>query len=81
MTPEELCLTLKKLFEPNTQVVAEATTFLKTYFKEVEALENLLILLATHEDQQVRQVSCVYARKVVGKLWMKLTADQREKTK
>lgn len=51
MTPEELCLTLKRLFEPNTAVVAEATTTLKAYFKEVEALENLLILLSSNEDQ------------------------------
>ena len=46
MTPEELCQTLEKLFQPDTKVVAEATATLKTYFKKVEALENLL-----HEDE------------------------------
>lgn len=46
MTPDELCLILEKLFLPDTQVVAEATATLKTYFKEVEALENLLLLMS-----------------------------------
>ena len=49
MTPDELCTVLSKLFEPNTEVVAEATKILKEYFKEIEALENLLLLLS-HQD-------------------------------
>ena len=81
MTPDELCLLLQKLFEPNTAIVQEATVTLKAYFKEVEALENLLLLMSGHADQQVRQISCVYLRKIVCNLWMKLTADQKEKTK
>ena len=46
MTPEELTQILSKLFEPNTEVVREATTTLKAYFKNIEALENLLLLLS-----------------------------------
>ena len=54
MTPDELCLILQKLFQPDTAVVAEATSTLKTYFKNVEALENLLLLMSQNADQQVR---------------------------
>ena len=50
MTPDELCLLLQKLFEPNTAIVQEATVTLKAYFKEVEALENLLLLMSGHAD-------------------------------
>ena len=46
MTPDELCIVLEKLFQPDTQVVAEATKVLKEYFKQVEALENLLLLMS-----------------------------------
>lgn len=46
MTPEELCQLLSQLMQPDTKVVAEATTALKAYFKQVEALENLLLLMS-----------------------------------
>ena len=51
MTPEELCVVLQQLFQNDTQKVAEATTTLKAYFKEVEALENLLLLMSGNPDQ------------------------------
>ena len=50
MTPEELCLILQKLFQPDTAVVADATKTLKQYFKNVEALENLLLLMSQNGD-------------------------------
>jgi len=81
MTPEELCATLSLLFQPDTQVIKQATTTLKAYFKQVEALENLLLLMSQNPDQQVRQVSCVYLRKIVNKIWPQLTADQQTTTK
>ena len=40
--------------QPDTKVVAEATATLKAYFKQVEALENLLLLMSQNADQQVR---------------------------
>ena len=81
MTPEELCAVLQQLFQNDTQKVAEATKTLKAYFKEVEALENLLLLMSGNPDQQVRQVSCVYLRKIIGKLWSNLTKEQQVTTK
>lgn len=81
MTPEELSQVLQQLFQPDTQVVKQATEVLKTYFKQVEALENLLLLLQNSQDQQVRQISCVYLRKIVTKLWPNLTPDQQTTTK
>jgi hypothetical protein len=50
MTPDDLCLVLQKLFQPDTAIVAEATATLKVYFKEVEALENLLLLMSQNAD-------------------------------
>jgi len=80
MTPDELCLILKNLFQNATQVVQQATATLKQYFKQVEALENLLLLMSQNPDQQVRQVSCVYLRKIITKLWSNLNADQQNTT-
>ena len=51
MTPDELCLILKNLFQNDTQVVQQATATLKQYFKQVEALENLLLLMSQNPDQ------------------------------
>ena len=67
--------------QPDTKAVAEATAALKAYFKQVEALENLLLLMSQNGDQQVRQISCVYLRKIAAKLWVNLTADQKTTTK
>lgn len=54
MKPEELCQLLSQLMQPDTKAVAEATVTLKAYFKKVEAMENLLVLMSQNEDQQVR---------------------------
>ena len=58
-----------------------ATAILKDYFKNIKALENLLILMSTSEDQNIRQISCVYLRKIIGNLWLHLNEEDREKTK
>ena len=81
LTTDGLAQLLSQLFQPDTEIVKKATTLLKQYFKSVQALENLLILMATHENAQVRQVSCVYLRKLASKLWMNLPADDQTKTK
>ena len=51
MTPDELSTLLQNLFQPETAVIKAATETLKAYFKNVDALENLLILMANHPDQ------------------------------
>jgi hypothetical protein len=50
MTPEDLSIILAQLFQPNTDVVKQATSILKDYFKKIRALENLLILMSTSPD-------------------------------
>ena len=75
ITPEELTSILSQLFQPNTEVIKQATTFLKEYFKRLRALENLLILMSTSPDQNIRQVSCIYLRKIIGNLWMNLAKE------
>ena len=67
--------------QPDTAVVKNATALLKQYFKTVKALENLLILMATSSDQNIRQLSCVYLRKNIPKLWSNLSAPDQQKTK
>jgi len=75
ITTESLSQYLSCLFRPDTEVVKESTRVLKQYFKRVQALENLLILMASSPDQNVRQVSCVYLRKIITNLWLKLPAN------
>jgi len=77
MTPDELCHILNQLFQNDTKIVREATVALKAYFKEVEALENLLLIMSQNPEQNVRQISCVYLRKIITKLWPQLNKDQQ----
>lgn len=81
MSQEVLTQYLACLFKPDTEVVKQATRVLKQYFKHVQALENLLILMATSPDQNIRQVSCVYLRKIVTNLWLKLPEGDQQQTK
>lgn len=37
--------------------------------------------MSTSEDVNIRQVSCVYLRKIIGNLWMNLAKENQEKTK
>ena len=37
--------------------------------------------MASSEDQRIRQISCVYLRKLITKLWANLEKDDQEKTK
>ena len=41
----------------------------------------MLLLMSQNPDQQVRQISCVYLRKIITKLWMNLTPDQQNTSK
>jgi hypothetical protein len=50
LTPEDLSNLLTQLFQPNTDVVKQATAILKEYFKRIRALENLLILMSSHPE-------------------------------
>jgi hypothetical protein len=81
MTTETLSQYLACLFRPDTEVVKQATKVLKQYFKREQALENLLILMASSPDQNIRQVSCVYLRKIITNLWLKLPAGDQAQTK
>jgi hypothetical protein len=66
ITPEDLSRILAQLFQPNTDIIKQATALLKDYFKRLRALENLLILMSTSPEQNIRQVSCIYLRKIIG---------------
>ena len=54
---------------------------LKHYFKQVEALSNLLYLMQGSPQYEIRQMSCVYLRKVITNLWSHLSADDQNKAK
>lgn len=81
LTSDGLAQILAQLQQPDTTVVQQATALLKVYFKTVKALENLLILLATHEDQFIRQLACVYMRKIITSLWANLAPEDQGKAK
>ena len=81
VTSDQLSTLLLQMLQPDTQKVKETTAVLKEYFKTTPALENLLILLATSQDTNVRQMSCVFLRKIIGNLWHQLQADPKAKTK
>jgi len=51
------------------------------FFKTVRALELLLVLMATHDSQIIRQFSTVYLRKIITTLWVSLPTDDQIKTK
>ena len=44
-------------------------------------MENLLILMSSSPEQNIRQVSCIYLRKIIGNQWMNLAKENQEKTK
>lgn len=50
ISPDELARILSQLFQPNTDIIKQATAILKEYFKRISALENLLILMATNVE-------------------------------
>lgn len=81
LTADGLAQILLQLQQNDTQVIKHATALLKQFFKSVRALEQLLILMATHSDHTVRQLACVYLRKLITKHWMMLPTDDQIKTK
>ena len=44
-------------------------------------MELLLVLMATHESDVIRQLSTVYLRKIIANLWASLPTDDQLKTK
>lgn len=74
-TPDQVTELLNALRCPDTEKIKQATAMLKTYFKQVEALSNLLFLMQNSPALEIRQMSCVYLRKVITSLWVHLSAD------
>jgi len=81
ITPGQLVDILSLLFQPNTETVKNATKQLKEYFKTPHALKNLLILVQESEDTRIRQVSCVYLRRIIDKLWLKIGPEDQAHVK
>lgn len=81
MSLDDLILLLSKLFENSTEQIKEATKILKDYFRSINSLENLLILMSTSQNTNIRQVSCIFLRKIIVNLWMHLSNENKQKTK
>ena len=81
LTTDGLANILSQLQQPDTNIIKYATALLKQYFKTVKALENLLILMATHTEQSIRQLATIYLRKLIGKHWMMLPEGDQVSTK
>lgn len=69
-TPEQLQELLSALTCPDTMKIKQATGMLKPYFKCVQALSNLLYLMSFAQEPTIRQLACVYLRKVITTLWV-----------
>mgnify|MGYP003904362379 CR=1 FL=1 len=68
-TPDQVTELLDALRCPDTDKIKQATAMLKPYFKQVQALSNLLFLMQNSPQTEIRQMSCVYLRKVITSLW------------
>ena len=64
-TPEQVTELLMALQQNDTQKIQQATAMLKVYFKRVEAVGTLMQLVLQSPEQAIRQLSCVYLRKVI----------------
>ena len=63
----------------DTERVKSATATLnKTYYTSPASLNALLQVVCKHPKPELRQLGAVEARKLVGKHWQKLPADQKE---
>ena len=73
---------LANIIKPiDTNAVQTSTTALIEVFKNPEWIKYLLELLITDDDQSIRQISCVYLRSYLPKLWCNLDKEIQEKIK
>ncbi|KAF2679788.1 ARM repeat-containing protein [Lentithecium fluviatile CBS 122367] len=69
---------LEALLQPDTEGVKQATSTLnKTYYTSPASLNALLQVICKHPKPELRQLGAVEARKLVGKHWAKLPAEQK----
>lgn len=65
----------------DSAAVQESTAALLEVFKNPECIKYLLELMIGDEDQSMRQISCVYLRIYLPKLWCNMDADTQAKIK
>lgn len=78
MDEQEFVSLLRALLEPDTQKVKAATSSLnKNYYTSPQSLTALLHILTSQEEQGLRQLAAVEARKLVDKHWTSIPAGQK----
>ena len=78
MDEQEFVSLLQALLEPDTQKVKAATSKLRTaYYTSPAALTALIHIASSHDEQQLRQLAAVEARKLVEKHWAQVPDAQK----
>lgn len=65
----------------NSEAVQESSEVLEKIFKKIECVPLLMSIMINEEDQSMRQISCIYLRKFLSKLWGKLDKEVQENIK
>lgn len=72
------CILQALTFPADTERVKSATATLnKTYYTSPASLNALIHIICNHPKPELRQLAAVEARKLVGKHWTSLPADQQ----
>lgn len=78
MAEQEFVQLLEGLLQPDTERVKSATATLnKNYYTSPASLNVLIQIICSHPKSELRQLAAVEARKLVGKHWEHLPADQK----
>ena len=78
MDEQEFVSLLQALLQPDTQKVKAATGQLnKTYYSSPQSLPALIHILTSHQDDTLRHLAAVEARKLVSKHWAAVPEAQK----
>ena len=82
LTLAQLQELLGMMLVANNQNIKEATRVLKAYFKHPVALDGLFQTLTGQTDNpNLRLIACVYMRKIIGNLWIKVDKSVQQNVK
>lgn len=65
----------------NSEDVQNSTQILEEIFKKAECIPLLMQLMMTDDEQNMRQIACVYLRSIMLKLWPVLTPETQNEIK
>lgn len=78
---QELERIFSLLLSPDTEIIRQATAELQRVYKDPVIVAALCDVLLQSENPHIRQLSAVLLRKKLGRMWRKLTPEERESFK